>query len=372
MKTDIKRLTVLYNQIVVGYLADIGNGDIAFQYDLDWIATGFPISPITLPLSDKVYITNTPYFNGLYAVFNDSLPDGWGEYLLRRKLLKMGVNFDRLSPLSRLTLISKSGLGALEYVPTQSQKDILNTFTLDELYEQIKAQTQGQTDAYHLDTLYRLGGASGGARPKVHVNINDEDWIIKFKAQIDPVDVGYKEFMANQLAKDCGINVAAFKLFDSKLTKGYFGSKRFDRIDEKKQHVISLSAILETTHRISNLDYKHLFQVIQRISVDKEDYYEAFRRMTFNVLYGNKDDHGKNHAFVYDEEKRGYVLSKAYDITKTHNQLEHEMTVNGQGNPTVEDLMSIQQDMKLDKQRCIEIIKHTKMILDKDKTNNNY
>lgn len=90
---------------------------------------------------------------------------------------------------------------------------------------------------------------------------------------------------------------ATFKLFPSKVTKGFFGSQRFDRVDGKKQHVISLAAILETTHRISNLDYKHLFQVIQKISVDKEDYYEAFRRMTFNVLYGNKDDHGKKPGF---------------------------------------------------------------------------
>lgn len=363
MKIDIKRLTVTYNNEVVGYLEDIGEGEIAFQYDVWWKQSGFPISPITLPLTDQVYISNNPYFKGLYAVFNDSLPDGWGEYLLRRKLLKIGINFDKISPLSRLSLINSSGLGALEYTPTQSDADIIDGLNLDDIYEKIRIQTQDPLQNLYLDDLYKLGGASGGARPKVHLKIDEIDWIIKFKAQMDPVDIGYEEYIANQLAKESGIDVATFKFFPSKVTKGFFGSQRFDRVDGKKQHVISLAAILETTHKISNLDYKHLFQVIQKISVDKEDYYEAFRRMTFNVLYGNKDDHGKNHAFIYDEYKQGYVLSKAYDLTKTSELLEHQMTVNGEGNPGIDDLMSIQRDMNLDRQRCIQIIEHIKQVL---------
>lgn len=130
-------------------------------------------------------------------------------------------------------------------------------------------------------------------------------------------------------------------------------------------HMISLSSILETTHRISNLDYMHLFQVIKEICVDQEDLYEAYLRMCFNVFYGNRDDHGKNFAFLYNEEKRGYELSPAYDITPTPNKLEHEMTVLGNGRPTESDLLKIGKEMKLSMKKCKEILEIVNYILRK-------
>ena len=121
--------------------------------------------------------------------------------------------------------------------------------------------------------------------------------------------------------------------------------------------MISLSALLETTHKIPNLDYTHLFQVIQIISAKpKEDLYEAFRRMCFNVFYKNKDDHGKNFAFIYDETLMGYVLSPAYDLTRVSEKFEHEMTVNGNGNPTREDLLYIAKKFGLSISKCKSII----------------
>ncbi|MGN1227884.1 MAG: type II toxin-antitoxin system HipA family toxin, partial [Christensenellales bacterium] len=131
----------------------------------------------------------------------------------------------------------------------------------------------------------------------------------------------------------------------------------------KKVHMISLCALLETSHRYPNLDYGHLFQVISTICVNSDDLYEAFRRMCFNVFYKNRDDHGKNFSFLYDENLKSYKLSPAYDITACPNLPEHQMTVNGNGNPTVYDLMEIAKDFNLSINVCEDMIKNIKSIL---------
>ena len=134
--------------------------------------------------------------------------------------------------------------------------------------------------------------------------------------------------------------------------------KRFDRKERKRVHVVSLSSLLETTHRIPNLDYVHLFQVIENICADKHDLYEAFARMTFNVLYGNKDDHGKNTSFLYDESLGGYRLSPAYDLTRTPDKPEHEMTVLGKTNPTEADLLDLAAYVGLAKGKTKDILEN--------------
>ena len=127
--------------------------------------------------------------------------------------------------------------------------------------------------------------------------------------------------------------------------------------------MISLSSVLETSHRIPNLDYTHLLQVIEKICIDKEDLYEAFRRMCFNVFFGNKDDHGKNFAFLYEERLGGYKLSPAYDITKTLDKAEHEMSVNGNGNPTEKDILAVAENCKLNMERCRTIMGEVKDVV---------
>jgi len=135
-----------------------------------------------------------------------------------------------------------------------------------------------------------------------------------------------------------------------------------NRFEYKKALVIA-RAHFQRFLRIPNLDYKHLFQVIQSICKDNNDLYEAYGRMCFNVLYGNKDDHGKNFAFLYDESIKGYRLSPFYDITQTNDKLEHEMTVNGVGNPQEKDLLEIAKALGLSKQRCSLIISKIKNVL---------
>ncbi len=360
---EIKKLTVKFNGRIVGRLVEIEEGKIAFQYDEDWIKTGFSISPFSLPLENKVFINQKTNFDNLFGVFWDSLPDGWGVILMQRKLKEKGVTFDDLSPLTKLSLVSKNGLGGLEYEPNEAYENTTYNADLDELMEECSNILNNVNEGVDLDRLCVLGGSSGGARPKVHLNINGEEWIIKFPCLIDPKNVGECEFRANSTAKKCGINVNQFALFPSKLCSGYFGAKRFDRKNGIKIHTISLSALLETSHRLSNLDYNHLFQVVERICADKMDMYEAFRRMTFNVLYKNKDDHGKNFAFVYDENLKGYKLSPAYDLTATPNNYEHEMTINGNGNPSKMDLLDLARNFKLSNDLCEQIIEETEKII---------
>lgn len=363
MERKIKKLVVKYRNRIVGYLAEIEDNKIAFQYDDRWMVNSFSISPFSLPLSNKIYINSKDTFGGLYGVFADSLPDGWGELLVRRKLAKQGLNYDNFSPLEKLTLISKNGLGALTYEPCQNKQDTLVLAELDKIAEEMKKVFDEESDNTDLDFIYKLGGSSGGARPKAHLKLNGEEWIVKFPCAIDPINIGEKEFKTNQLAIKCGINVNECNLFNSKTCMGYFGAKRFDRESNNRIHMISLASLLETTHRVPNLDYLHLFQVIQQICVDKDDLYEAFKRMCFNVFVKNKDDHGKNFAFLFDEKLKGYKLSPAYDLTSTPNKAEHEMTINGNGLPTEKDLLEVAKIIKLSLKECENIVKKIKAII---------
>ncbi len=356
MIEQVRKLKVLYNGITVGYLAEVQDDRIAFQYDDAWEKNGFSISPFSLPLSNQIYINSKDNFGGIYGVFHDSLPDGWGELLVKRMLAKMGVNYDSLSSLTKLSLVSGNGLGGLTYEPTQVQQERDSDIDLDYIASAAAKILNDGTAGESLDEIYRLGGSSGGARPKAHLCINGEEWIVKFPCRLDPVNVGEEEYKANLIAEECGIEIAECRLFSSARCTGYFGSKRFDRIGEKRVHMVSLSSLLETSHRIPNLDYMHLFQVIQKICINQDDLYEAYRRMCFNVLYGNKDDHGKNFSFIYDEEQRGYRLSPAYDITRTPDKAEHEMTVMGAIKPTEEELEKIAKMIGLGQKKCKGIL----------------
>ena len=214
---NIKKLIVKYNDKLVGYLQELDNKKVAFQYDEEWIKNGFSISPFSLPLNNKVSVSKSEYFNGLFGVFNDSLPDGWGELLVRRMLTKKGLNFDKLSPLTRLTLISGNGLGGLSYEPSAILYNENENFDLDTLAKEVQAILDDTTEPIDFDKIVGLGGSSGGARPKAHIKIDNENWIIKFASTIDPKNIGELEFKANELAQKSGINVNDFKLFPSKI-----------------------------------------------------------------------------------------------------------------------------------------------------------
>lgn len=351
----ISRLSVFYNGIdgkqLVGNLALYKKQFAAFQYSQNWIDSGFSISPFSLPLDNRVFIPEWEPFNGLFGVFNDSLPDGWGRLLVDRMLLRNGINPEELTSLERLAIVGSSGMGALSYEPESyicSEQEL--PFNLDEISDECKRilnSSISSEDVKNLDFLYAAGGSSGGARPKIFTKIDNEDWIIKFPSSVDPEEIGFQEFKYSECAKACGIPVSDFKLFNSSKCRGYYGTRRFDRIYENHKvfrvHMISASALLETSHRIPNLDYNTLMQLSLELSHSMDEIKNLYRLMCFNVFAHNRDDHSKNFSWIYHDEKKEWRLSPAYDLTYSNSiGGEHATTVNGEGkNPQMKDILAV-------------------------------
>lgn len=351
-----KYLKVFYNDILVGTLAKTPERVVAFEYDLDWLNNGFSISPFSLPLIKKVFIPKYEPFDGLFGVFNDSLPDGWGRLLVDRLFLKNKINPVEIDNLNRLAVVQESGMGALTYKPEhrfQTENDVSN---LDILAQECSKILESQ-NSDNLDELFQLGGSSGGARPKILTSIDNEDWIIKFPSSIDPKNIGEKEYQYSLCAKDCGINMTETKLLPSEICSGYFGIKRFDRKNGKKVHMVSASELLETSHRLPNLDYNLLMKLTLELTRNYEDIEQLFRLMCFNVFAHNRDDHSKNFSFMYDNNKKEWHLSPAYDLTYSSSfNGEHATTINGEGkNPNLDDILAVAKNIGLNEKSAKNI-----------------
>ena len=351
-----KYLKVFYNDILVGTLAKTPERVVAFEYDLDWLNNGFSISPFSLPLIKKVFIPKYEPFDGLFGVFNDSLPDGWGRLLVDRLFLKNKINPVEIDNLNRLAVVQESGMGALTYKPEhrfQTENDVSN---LDILAQECSKILESQ-NSDNLDELFQLGGSSGGARPKILTSIDNEDWIIKFPSSIDPENIGEKEYQYSLCAKDCGINMTETKLLPSEICSGYFGIKRFDRKNGKKVHMVSASGLLETSHRLPNLDYNLLMKLTLELTRNYEDIEQLFRLMCFNVFAHNRDDHSKNFSFMYDNNKKEWHLSPAYDLTYSSSfNGEHATTINGEGkNPSLDDILAVAKNIGLSEKSAKDI-----------------
>lgn len=353
---NYKYLKVFYNDIIVGTLAKTPERVVAFEYDSDWLNNGFSISPFSLPLIKKVFIPKYEPFDGLFGVFNDSLPDGWGRLLVDRLFLKNKINPAEIDNLNRLAVVQESGMGALIYKPEhkfQTENDISD---LDILAQECSKILESQ-NSDNLDELFCLGGSSGGARPKILTSVDNEDWIIKFPSSTDPKNIGEKEYQYSLCAKDSGINMTETKLFPSEICSGYFGIKRFDRKDGKKVHMVSVSGLLETSHRLPNLDYNLLMKLTLELTRNYEDIEQLFRLMCFNVFAYNRDDHSKNFSFLYDDNKKEWHLSPAYDLTYSSSfNGEHATTINGEGkNPNLDDILAVAKNIGLNEKSAKDI-----------------
>ncbi|MDE5937678.1 MAG: type II toxin-antitoxin system HipA family toxin [Lachnospiraceae bacterium] len=343
----IKHLDVFYHERKVGTLALYQKYLAAFAYEQEWIETGFPISPFSLPLEKKVFVPRMDPFDGLFGVFADSLPDGWGRFLVDRLMLKKGIEPAAVGTLNRLAIVGDSGMGALSYRPAICLNESDSAMELDQIAGECERmlRTEYSDD---LDQLFRLGGSSGGARPKILTEVGGEEWMIKFPSYDDPKDIGKQEYEYSLCAKECGIEMAQTRLFPSKRCAGYFGVKRFDRRQgddgqESKVHMLSVSAVLETSHRIPNLDYHLLMKLTLEITKDFSEVLRLFRLMCFNVFSHNRDDHSKNFSYLYDEQNACYRLAPAYDLTYSSSlNGEHATAVNGNGvNPGMEDILAV-------------------------------
>ena len=359
-------LQVYYDERHVGTLAMTADHKVAFQYCEEWLENGFPISPFSLPLKKQVFVPTKDYFDGLFGVFADSLPDNWGRLLLNRLLRAHKQNSEELNVLERLAIVGKSGMGALTYYPEKQLSDQQSKADLDELAEQCqKILNTEYSDK--LDELYQLGGTSGGARPKIMTTINDGDWIIKFPVHVDGKDVGKMEYDYSCCAKECGISMTETRLFPSEKCKGYFGIKRFDRIltrdNIKKVHMLTAAALLEPDFEQPSLDYHELMKLTKILTRDNyEDMENMFRRMCFNVFAHNRDDHSKNFSYIYDEEKDSWRLSPAYDLTYSNTYYgEHTTSVDGNGrNPGEKEILAVGISAGMKKDTCTEIMEKIK------------
>ena len=371
----IKKLEVIFNEKRIGTLALLNKSKIdllAFQYDDEWIKNGFSISPFSLPLENKVFIPKIDPFNGMFGVFSDSLPDGWGKLLVDRTLKKNNIDPFEITSLDRLAIVGNSGMGGLEYIPQYDFEIKSEIKDLDELALSCKKILNTEYSE-NLDELFLLGGSSGGARPKILTNINGEDWIIKFPSKFDNDNIGKQEYDYSLCAKKCGIFMPETKLFPSKNCSGFFGVKRFDREKNskneiKKIHMVSVSGLLETSHRIPNLDYDILMKLTLKLTNDFEEVKKMYRLMCFNIFAHNRDDHSKNFSFLYNEVKRKWELSPAYDLTYSNSiGGEHATTVAGNGkNPTIKEILKVAENIGLKKDESEKIALEIKKIVEND------
>ena len=359
------KLNVYYHEKLVGTLVFSKEQRVYFQYDEQWLKNGFPISPFSLPLKNELFTAKKNHFDGLFGVFADSLPDAWGNILLNRILRKNNLNINEINVLDRLAIIGNSGMGALTYQPEMLVTDKITEFDLDTLANECqKILTSEYTDS--IDTLYKLGGSSGGARPKILTTINNEDWIIKFPAHVDAQNIGEMEYDYYQCALHCKIPMSNSRLFPSSITSGYFGTKRFDRIHNQKIHMISAAALLEIDFRQPSLDYNDLMKLTKIVTKNNvSDIEQLFRMMCFNVFSHNRDDHAKNFSYLYDETTHRFRLSPAYDLTySTTYYGEHTTSINGNGaNPTKNDLLQVGLKAGMNKNSCMQIIDEIEMIV---------
>jgi len=331
------------------------NRQIFFEYDAAFIKTGLELSPFKLPLKSGVIESNDRTFERLFGVFNDSLPDGWGRLLLDRKLMNAGLNPGTLSPLDRLCFVGVLGMGALSYEPENPSAISHITNDLDEIDREIQA-TLDENDDYVEDLLI-LGGSSAGARPKVLLNIDGVDWLIKFGSQLDPKDISAIEYAYHLMAIDAGLMVPEAKLFPSRKGLGFFGVKRFDRNGDSRIHMHTIAGLLHADHREPSLDYESIMKATLYLTKDIRQCEIQFRNAVFNVLSHNRDDHSKNFSFLMDQQGN-WTVSPAYDLTFSSGPAgEHSTMIMGEGkSPTKAHLLKLAGTVGIKQDKALEII----------------
>ena len=349
----------------VGRLADEpGSGRIFFQYDADWTRRGIELSPFHLPVAEAGLLVNAaPGFQGLPGVFHDSLPDYWGTLLLDARLRAAGLDPERVSPLVRLSYIGSRGMGALGYRPEaeSDQPGFFEAVSLAQVDRESGRVLEGKTGhSQEMLALLESGCSAGGAKPKVLVAMRGDQmvigggvapghqgWLIKLSnvpsGHKDSKQEGRVEYANSLMARAAGIAMPPPRLFEipsAKGPRGLFGVQRFDRGGPKKIHAHSLAGLLQIDFRAITCTYEDFAKAALELSGDFRQVEEIFRRLAFNVITGNCDDHAKNAAFLLDSRGE-WKLSPAFDLTHSPgmNRLgAHAMSVHGSRTPGLKDL----------------------------------
>lgn len=333
----LNSLKVRWDGNDVGTLAMTDHGVCAFEYAKNFLISGHSISPFELPLKEGVFMARPEPFYGGFGVFDDSLPDGWGLLVQNRYLQQKGIPPFSLNLLDRLALVGSGGRGALEFFPDNSIDSITKFSDFTKLSKE--AEIILHNNDYFGEGIVEFqkkGGSPGGARPKVSVNFEGKEWFVKFRALEDPENIGHLEYQYSLLAKKCGIEMPKTRLFEEK----YFGVERFDRKVGRKVHTVSVAGLIRADYRLPSIDYHHIFKVASILCRDIMELWKIFRLMVFNYIIGNKDDHAKNFAFIYDEVK--WHFAPAFDLLPSSGINGYRTTsINDSITPQKKDLIAL-------------------------------
>ena len=351
---------------------------IYFKYNSSFLESGLDISPLKLKRSNAIQVCEEYHFDGLFGVFDDSLPDGWGKLLTDRQLITEGLPLHFVTPLHRLSFVGSNGRGALTYRPVlKSSHKIESEINLD-IFAKASLRIFDGHPEIKLDEIRKIGGSSGGARPKIQVlyNANEntilgdsfppkkgfESWIIKFPNTNDFKDAAQIEYAYYLMALDAGIEMTESKLFTTKKGNYYFGTKRFDRNKNNRLHMISAAGLTHDNYRLSSLDYGHLMDAAFRLEKDIRACEKIFRLAVFNVLTHNRDDHSKNFSFLMNENGN-WKFAPAYDLTFSNSSHGWQSTsVAGESkNPQVKDLVKLAHIFQI--KNHSEIIDHVEAVV---------
>ena len=366
-----KAATVKLHGVVVGavvWLSDKGYS--IFEYDPAFIKKGLDISPIQMPLRAKATYSfpalNQDTFKGLPGLLADSLPDKFGDDLINIWLAQKGSSTSNFNPVDRLCYQGTRGMGALEFYPLidngieQSvpieiehlveitQKALAHKNNLDVFFDGSESERKQA-----LAQILSVSTSAGGARPKAVLAINHEGhvlsgqtqapdgyehWLLKFDGINDsqlgvPKDYGKIEYAYYLMTKDVGIEMMECKLLEEH-GRHHFLTKRFDRVGSEKVHMQTLCGLCHYDYRSpGSYGYEQVFEVMRNLGLPKIEAEQQFRRMIFNVISRNQDDHTKNISFLMDKAGH-WRLSPAYDVTYSHNPAgqwtdQHQMSING-------------------------------------------
>lgn len=365
-----------------------------FEFDKKFITREIDLAPITMPLEqlkrgNRIYSfpqLNEITFKKLPGMLADSLPDKFGNKLINLWLAQTGRSQNDFTPVERLCYVGKRAMGALEFkkalIKESTPQEEIQLSELVSIANKVMAQKEvldtsfkiGETKA--LEQIIAVGTSAGGMRPKAVIAIHKKDnkiisgharsnkdyehWILKFDGVQDeifgdPKSYGIIEYIYYKMAIDAHIEMTRCKLLKEG-SRSHFMTKRFDRRNGKKIHMQTLTGIAHYDFNdIGSTSYEQLFQIMRRLKLGNDEMEQMYRRLVFNIVGRNQDDHTKNISFLLAENE-SWKLSPAYDMTYSYNPIKgrntnkHQMSVNGKReNIDKKDLLKIAQDIDIKK-----------------------
>ncbi len=387
-------------------LAD-GDDVASFEYDPAFVDSGIEVSPLVMPLARRVYRfpqLSRQTFHGLPGLLADSLPDRFGNALIDAWLATQGRSPESFNALERLCYTGERGMGALEFIPAIGpQARRANQIQIDQLVElasevlsqrnNLRASFADAHKAQALADILRVGTSAGGARAKAVIAWNPasnevrsgqvsaeegfEYWLLKFdgvtgnrdKELEDPRGYGVIEYAYYLMAKDCGIRINECRLFEEG-GRQHFMTRRFDRLPNgEKRHMQSLCALAHYDFNLAGAySYEQALQVIRQLGLPMRAIEEQFRRMVFNIVARNQDDHVKNIAFLMDKFGN-WSLSPAFDMTFSYNPsgswtARHQMTLNGKrDNFRLDDFKACEKTVAMKRGRAETIVREVQAVV---------